>query len=68
MRLLSLFTHIYCFYTYIYLSAAGVTGAMVLHGPTAPVTSAALVACSSAMPAPGVSTLASAISATTSPR
>ena len=45
MQLLGLFTYIYCFFTYIYLSAAGVTGARVLHGPTAPVTSSVPVAC-----------------------
>ena len=42
------------------LSAAGVTGAWVLPGPAAPVSSAAPVACSSVMPAPGVSTSATA--------
>ena len=42
------------------LPAAGVTGAGVLPGPTDPVTSAAPVACSSVMPAPGVSTPAGA--------
>ena len=49
------------------MSAAGVTGAGVLHDPAAPVTSAAPVACSSAMPVPSMSTLASAASATASP-
>ena len=50
------------------LLAAGVTGAGVLPGPAAPVTSAAPVACSSAsVPAPGVSTPAGAASATSSP-
>ena len=49
------------------LSAAGVIGAGVLPGPAAPVTSAAPVACLSVMPAPGVSTPASAASATASP-
>ena len=49
------------------LSAAGVTGAGVLPGPTAPVTSAAPVVCSSAMPALGVSTPTSVASGTTSP-
>ena len=49
------------------LSAAGVTGAGVLPGPAAPVTSAAPVACSSAMPAPGVLNLAGAASATALP-
>ena len=49
------------------LSTAGVTDAGVLNGPTAPVTSAAPISCSSAMPAPGVSTPASAASATASP-
>ena len=45
MRLLGLFIYIYCFCTYIYLSAAAVTGARVLHGPSAPVTYSAPVAC-----------------------
>ena len=50
------------------LSAAGVTSAGVLLRPTAPVTSAAPVACSSAsVPTPGVVTPASAASATASP-
>ena len=49
------------------LSAAGVTSAGVLPGPAALVTSAAPVACSSAMPAPGVSPPTGAASATTSP-
>ena len=49
------------------LSAASVTGAGVLPDPATPVTSAAPVACSSAMPAPVVSTSASAASATASP-
>ena len=49
------------------LPAASVTGAEVLPGPAAPVTSAAPVACSSAMPAPGVLTSASSASATTTP-
>ena len=50
------------------LLAAGVTGAGVLPGPAAPVTSAAPVACLSAsVPAPGVVTTAGAASATASP-
>ena len=49
------------------LLAAGVTFAGVLPGPTAPVTSAAPVACSSVMHVPGVLTPASAASATASP-
>ena len=49
-------------------SAAGVTGAGVLPGPAAPVTSAAPVACSSVcVPAPGVVTPAGVASATGSP-
>ena len=48
--------------------AAGVTGAGVLPGPAAPVTSAAPVACSSAsVPAAGVKTPADAASATALP-
>ena len=50
------------------LSAAGVTGAGVLPGPAAPVTSAVPVTCSSAsVPAPGVSTPAGAASVTATP-
>ena len=49
------------------VSAANVTGVGVLPGPAAPVTSASPVACSSAMPAPGVSTSAGAASATALP-
>ena len=49
------------------LLAAGVTGAGVLPGPAATVTSVAPVVCSSAMPAPSVSTPAGAASATASP-
>ena len=49
------------------LSAADVTGAGVLPSPATLVTSAAPVACSSAMPAPGVSTPTGAASTTTSP-
>ena len=49
------------------LSAAGVTGAGGVSAPAAPVTSAAPVACSSAVPAPGVLTPAGAASATASP-
>ena len=51
----------------LFLSAAGVTGAGVLPGPATLVTSAAPVACSTAMPAPGLSTPAGADSATASP-
>ena len=49
------------------LSAAGVTGAGGLLAPAAPVPSAAPVACSSVMPAPGVSTPAGAASTTSLP-
>ena len=49
-------------------TAAGVTGAGVLPGPAAPMTSMAPVACSSAsVPAPGVRTPAGAASAPPSP-
>ena len=49
------------------LSAAGDTGAGALLAPSAPVTSAAPVACSSAMPAPGALTPAGAASVTAPP-
>ena len=50
----------------LFLSAAGVTGAEGFPAPIALVTSAAPVACSLAMPAPGASTLAGAATETAS--